>query len=107
MFASDRANTGWLDWCPESPSAAAGGPRRSIARRCVARCRRSRKRWGTGLASGLWPGASAHLERHTGIGFYDDRLRAILREEGFSFQRHKHTMKGKRDAAAYEKARRA
>ena len=35
----------------------------------------------------------------------DDRLRAILAEEGFSFQRPKHTMKGKRNEAAYERAR--
>jgi transposase len=46
------------------------------------------------------------LQRETGLSFGDDRLRTILREEGFSFQRLKHTMKGKRDEAAYEKARR-
>jgi transposase len=47
-----------------------------------------------------------HLKRRTKISFSEDRLRAILHEEGFSFQRPKHTMKGKRDEAAYEKARR-
>jgi transposase len=47
-----------------------------------------------------------HLKRQTKISFSEDRLRAILHEEGFSFQRPKHTMKGKRDEAAYEKARR-
>jgi transposase len=47
-----------------------------------------------------------HLKQQTGIPLSDDRLRAILHEEGFSFQRPKHTMKGKRDEAAYEKARR-
>jgi transposase len=49
---------------------------------------------------------NAHLKKETGISFGDDRLRAILREEGFSFQRPKHTMKGKRDEARYETARR-
>lgn len=46
-----------------------------------------------------------HLERKTKIALSDDRLRAILAEEGFSFQRPKHTMKGKRDEAAYVRAR--
>jgi len=31
-------------------------------------------------------------------------VRRILHEEGFSSQRPKHTMKGKRNEAAYEKA---
>ena len=61
-----------------------------------------------GYGFSVWSVArlNAHLRKQTGIGFGDDRLRAILREEGFSFQRPKHTMKGKRDEAAYEKARR-
>jgi hypothetical protein len=42
-----------------------------------------------------------HLEKTTKIALGDDRLRAILAEEGFAFQRPKHTMKGKRDEAAY------
>jgi transposase len=45
-----------------------------------------------------------HLEITTKIPLSDDRLRTILAEEGFSFQRPKHTMKGKRDEAAYVKA---
>jgi transposase len=45
-----------------------------------------------------------HLEKTTRITLSDDRLRAILAEEGFSFQRPKHTMKGKRNEAAYERA---
>jgi transposase len=48
---------------------------------------------------------NAHLKKETGISFGDDRMRAILREEGFSFQRPKHTMKGKRDERKYEQAR--
>jgi transposase len=46
-----------------------------------------------------------HLEKTTGVSLSDDRLRTILAEEGFSFQRPKHTMKGKRDEVAYERAR--
>lgn len=46
-----------------------------------------------------------HLEKTTKITLSDDRLRAILAEEKFSFQRPKHTMKGKRDEVAYERAR--
>jgi transposase len=62
-----------------------------------------------GYGFSVWSVArlNAHLQRETGLTFGDDRLRAILHEEGFSFQRPKHTMKGKRDEAAYEKARRA
>jgi transposase len=61
-----------------------------------------------GYGFSVWSVArlNAHLKKETGVGFSDDRLRAILREEGFSFQRPKHTMKGKRDEDQYEKARR-
>ena len=47
---------------------------------------------------------NAHLHRHTGISFSDDQLGRIVHQEGFSFQRPKHTMKGKRDEAAYVQA---
>lgn len=61
-----------------------------------------------GYGFSVWSVArlNEHLKRQTKISFSDDRLRAILREEGFSFQRPKHTMRGKRDEAAYDKARR-
>jgi len=45
-----------------------------------------------------------HLARVTGIHYSDDQLRRILRQERFSFQRPKHTLKGKRDETAYLKA---
>lgn len=45
-----------------------------------------------------------HLEKTTKITLSDDRVRMILAEEGFSFQRPKHTMKGKRNEAAYVRA---
>lgn len=49
---------------------------------------------------------AAHLGKVTGIHFGDDQMRRLLRQEGYSFHRPKHTIKGKRDEAAYEKARR-
>ena len=61
-----------------------------------------------GYGFSVWSAArlGEHVKQHTGVSFSADRLRAILHEEGFSCQRPKHTMKGKRDEAAYEKARR-
>ena len=48
---------------------------------------------------------AAHLAKVTGIRFSDDQLRRLLHRQGFSVQRPKHTMKGKRDEAAYHKAK--
>jgi transposase len=48
---------------------------------------------------------AAHLAKVTGIRFSGDRLRRLLRRHGFSVQRPKHTMKGKRDEAAYERSK--
>jgi len=61
-----------------------------------------------GFGFSVWSVArlAKYLQKQTGIGFSEDQLRRILHQEGFSFQRPKHTMKGKRDEAAYEKARR-
>ena len=49
---------------------------------------------------------AAHMAKITGIGLSDDQIRRILHQEGLSFQRPKHTLKGKRNEAAYQKARR-
>lgn len=46
-----------------------------------------------------------HLAKLTGIQYGDDQIRRILHQEGFSFRRPKHTLKGKRDEAACQKAR--
>jgi len=61
-----------------------------------------------GYGFSVWSVArmNEHLKRETGISFSEDQLRRILREEKFSYQRPKHTMKGKRDEAAYDQARR-
>ena len=60
-----------------------------------------------GYGFSVWSAArlARHLEKVTGLGFSDDQMRRILRQHGYSFQRPKHTMKGKRDEIAYEKAR--
>ena len=49
---------------------------------------------------------NAHLAQVTKISFSDDQLGRIMQAEGFSVQRPKHTMKGKRDERAYDQARR-
>ena len=46
-----------------------------------------------------------HLAKVTGIRFSEDQLRRLLHRAGFSVQRPKHTMKGKRDEVAYRKAK--
>lgn len=47
-----------------------------------------------------------HLKRTTGVSLSEDQLGRVMRAEGFSYQRPKHTMKGKRNEVAYERARR-
>jgi transposase len=46
-----------------------------------------------------------HVKRQTGIPLSDDQLERLLHREGFSVQRPKHTVKGKRAEVAYEQAR--
>jgi transposase len=48
---------------------------------------------------------AAHLGRVTGVTLSAGRVRQLLHEEGFSVHRPKHTMKGKGDEAAYQKAK--
>jgi putative transposase len=59
-----------------------------------------------GYGFSVWSVArlNEHLKRQTRISFSEDQLRRILHQEGFSFQRPKHTMKGKRDEAAFTRA---
>lgn len=60
-----------------------------------------------GYGFSTWSAArlAAHLAKVTGISYSDDQLRRLLKQEGFSFRRPKHTLKGKRDEAAYAQAR--
>lgn len=60
-----------------------------------------------GYGFSVWSAArlAAHLAKETGIHFSDDQMRRLLHQVHYSFHRPKHTLKGKRDEAAYEKAR--
>jgi transposase len=48
-----------------------------------------------------------HLAKVTGIRFSSDQLIRLLHQHGFSVHRPKHTLKGRRDEAAYEKAKKS
>jgi len=60
-----------------------------------------------GYGFSTWSAArlAQHLAKITGTRFSDDQLRRLLHQEGFSMHRPKHTLKGKRDEQAYEKAK--
>lgn len=60
---------------------------------------------GYGFSNGSVVRLAEYLAKQTGIRFSDDQLRRLLHQEGFSVQRPKHTLKGKRDEAAYRKAK--
>ncbi len=60
---------------------------------------------GYGFATWSTARLAAHLAKQTGIRFSSDQIRRLLHQQGFSVQRPKHTMKGKRAEAAYEKAK--
>src|SRR5262245_43601877 len=59
---------------------------------------------GYGFATWSTARLAAHLAQVTGITLSAAQVRRLLHEEGVSVHRPKHTMKGKRDEAAYEKA---
>ena len=60
-----------------------------------------------GYGFSTWSAArlAEHLDRVTGIHFSDDQMRRLLYQDGFSVHRPKHTLKGKRDEAEYQKAK--
>ncbi len=60
-----------------------------------------------GYGFSLWSATrlAQHLAKATGVHFSDDQMLRLLRRHGYSFQRPKHTLKGKRDEAAYEQAK--
>jgi transposase len=60
-----------------------------------------------GYGFSTWSAArlAAHLARKTGIAFSEDQMIRLLHGHGFSVHRPKHTLKGKRDEAAYQKAK--
>jgi transposase len=47
---------------------------------------------------------AAHLKKITGTGFSEDQLTRLLHRHGYSVQRPKRTMRGKRDEAVYQEA---
>lgn len=61
-----------------------------------------------GYGFSVWslPRLAQHMKKITGISLSDDQLGRVLKAEGFSYQRPKHTMKGKRNETAYERSRR-
>jgi transposase len=61
-----------------------------------------------GYGFSVWSSSrlAAHLGKTTGVRYSEGQMRRILKQQGYSFHRPKHTLKGKRDEAAYEKARR-
>lgn len=60
---------------------------------------------GYGFSTWSVPRLAAHLKKVTEISFSEDQLRRLLHQEGFSVQRPKHTMKGKRDEAEFQRAK--
>jgi transposase len=60
---------------------------------------------GYGFTTWSVPRLAAHLKKVTKVGFSEDQLRRLLHQEGFSVQRPKHTMKGKRDEVEFERAK--
>jgi transposase len=60
-----------------------------------------------GYGFSTWSAArlAEYLAKVTTVRFSDDQIRRLLHQQGFSFHRPKHTLKGKRDEAAYEKAK--
>jgi transposase len=89
------------------PSKSSGRPPRADARyRKVLRETIVTPPGALGYAFSVWSigRLNAHLAKVTGKRFAEEHLRRMLHQEGFSFQRPKHTMKGKRDEAAYLRA---
>ena len=60
---------------------------------------------GYGFSTWNVPRLAAHLKKRTKIGLGADQLRRLLHREGFTIQRPKHTMKGKRNEADFERAK--
>jgi putative transposase len=99
----DRGLAGLKRRKPPGPKARATTEYRSALREAVQTPPQT-----LGFGFSVWSAArlGAYLERKTGISLTADRVRRILHEEGFSFQRPKHTMRGKRDEVAYKKSQR-
>ena len=106
----DRVRRSYLRDGPDGlrPVKSAGRPSRATAtfRAAMAEAAQTPPQ-ALGYGFSTWSVArlAAHLKKVTGIGFSEDQLRRLLHREGFSVQRPKHTLKGKRDEAEFERAK--
>jgi len=86
---------------PGRPSAATPDFRNALAAAVAANPRQ----FGYGFTTWSTGRLAAHLAKVTGTALSPARVRRLLHHEGFSVHRPKHTLKGKRDEAAYQKAK--
>lgn len=63
------------------------------------------RQFGYGFTTWSTARLAAHLAKSTGTRLSPAQVRRLLHQEGFSVHRPKHTLKGKRDEAAYQKAK--
>jgi transposase len=59
---------------------------------------------GYGFSVWLPARLNAHLLKRTGVRFSESQLGRVMKPEGVSFERPKHTIRGKGDEAAFQKA---
>jgi transposase len=86
---------------PGRPSAATPDFRNALA----AAVATNPRQFGYGFTTWSTARLAAHLAKSTGTKLSPAQVRRLLHQEGFSVHRPKHTLKGKRDEAAYQKAR--
>jgi transposase len=86
---------------PGRPSAADRDFRDALAQTVATNPRQ----FGYGFTTWSTARLAAHLAKTTGIQLSPAQVRRLLRQEGFSVHRPKHTLKGKRDEAAYQRAK--
>ena len=86
---------------PGRPSAAPPDFRSALAQAVATNPRH----FGYGFTTWSTGRLAAHLAKSTGTQLSPAQVRRLLHQEGFSVHRPKHTLKGKRDEAAYQKAK--
>jgi transposase len=86
---------------PGRPSAATTEFRKALADAVAT----DPRQLGYGFATWSTGRLAAHLAKVTSTKLGPAQIRRLLHQEGFSIHRPKHTLKGKRDEAAYQKAK--
>jgi transposase len=86
---------------PGRPSAATAEFRKALATAVAT----DPRQFGYGFTTWSTGRLASHLAKVTGIQFSPAQIRRLLHAENFSVHRPKHTLKGKRDEAAYHKAK--